>query len=198
MNIRLRSEYVLAYRKERIENAMLFFAENHYKKTNRYIYQTFLYKYLAFFEFRHLRRYGTMPLELRYSAMERGPVPLDIYANRDKPDFFSTVAFERTNDAARIVKPRGKFNPDYFSKNELEELDNLIEMFAQKWVKASTMSDASHRDIKAWRKTYKNAPNAVIDPIDEFDRDIENVKEEDLTSAEEIFLMRRKLPGPAY
>jgi hypothetical protein len=44
---------MLSYRKERIDNAVLFFAQKHHQKTKKYLSQTVLYKYLAFFEFRY-------------------------------------------------------------------------------------------------------------------------------------------------
>ncbi|GMO44423.1 MAG: hypothetical protein Pg6C_06280 [Treponemataceae bacterium] len=85
---------MLSYRKELIENAVLFFAQKHYQKTKKYLSQTVLYKYLAFFEFRYLKKAGDMPLELTYKAMQRGPVPMEIYENRDNPGYFSEVVFE--------------------------------------------------------------------------------------------------------
>jgi len=185
---------MLPYRKERIDNAMLFFAQNHYKKTKNYLSQTFLYKYLAFFEFRYLEKTGDMPLELTYKAMERGPVPMEIYGNRDKPECFSKVVFEPSpmnNGKTRYtVKPKGIFDPDYFADAEIQEMNDLIEMFAQSWVKATEMSEASHQAIKAWKKTYSRCPNADIDPIDEFDRNIMATPEEELTTAEERFLFQ--------
>ncbi|GHT51463.1 hypothetical protein FACS1894102_7390 [Spirochaetia bacterium] len=188
---------MIAYRKERIENAILFFAKEHYKKTKNYISQTALYKYLAFFEFRHLAKYGEMPLELQYKAMEQGPVPIEIYSKRDDAQGFSLVKFEPTQIQSGvtiyIIKPIGKFNADYFSENELEEMKNLTEIFAQQWVTASVMSDASHRDIRAWAKTYKTSPNAMINPIDNFIRDIEMVASNELKPEEERFLMHQKL-----
>ena len=48
------------YKKERVDNAILFFAQKHYKKTKKYLSQTALYKYLAFFEFRYLKKAGDM------------------------------------------------------------------------------------------------------------------------------------------
>jgi len=186
-----------SYRKERIDNALLFFAENHYKKTKRYLSQTFLYKYLAFFEFRYLKAAGDMPLELTYKAMERGPVPMEIYGNRDKPDYFTKVIFKlfqtKGDGTGYIVKPNGIFDPDYFAKAELEEMNNLIEMFAQQWVTATEISEASHQAIKAWKKTYTRQPNAEIDPIEEFDRDITSIPEEALHTEELKYLMRRKI-----
>jgi hypothetical protein len=187
---------MLSYRKERIDNAILFFAQNHYKKTKKYLSQTILYKYLAFFEFRYLKQAGDMPLELTYKAMQRGPVPMEIYENRDTPGYFPLVTFEPfqiQNGTGYLVKPKGTFNPDYFAEAELEEMNNLIEIFAQQWVGASAMSDASHQAIKAWKKTWARSPNAIIDPIEEFDRDIMAAPEETLQTGELRYLMHRKM-----
>ena len=138
-----------------------------------------------------------MPLELTYIAMQRGPVPMEIYGNRNKQGYFSKVIFDpvQTKDGnlGYIVKPDGKFNSDYFAEAELEEMNNLIEMFAQGWVNANDMSEMSHQAINAWKKTYSREPNAVIDPIEEFDRDIMTVPEDELTTAEERFLLQHCL-----
>jgi hypothetical protein len=188
---------MLSYRKERIDNAILFFAQNHYKKTKKHLSQTFLYKYLAFFEFRYLKAAGDMPLELTYKAMERGPVPMEIYSNRGNPGYFSKVIFEpfqtQSGKEGYLVKPNGKFDPDYFAEAELEEMGNLIEMFAQQWVGATEMSEASHQAIQAWKKTYSREENADIDPIEEFDRDILVIPEEALRTEELKYLMHRKM-----
>lgn len=188
---------MLSYRKERIDNALLFFAQNHYKKTKKYLSQTFLYKYLAFFEFRYLKAAGDMPLELTYKAMERGPVPMEIYSNRDNPNYFSKVLFEpfqlENGKTGYLVKPNGIFASDYFAEAELKEMNSLIDMFAHDWVRASEMSEASHQAIKAWKKTYNHQPNADIDPIDEFDRDIMAIPEDALHTEELKYLMRRKM-----
>jgi hypothetical protein len=183
---------MIAYRKERINHVILFFAKEHYKKTQKYLFQTALYKYLAFFEFRYLKSYGEMPLDLEYKAMEHGPVPIEIYAKRQTRNYFTLVSFEPAGNGF-IVKPIGKFNPDYFAETELEEMRNLIEIFAQKWVTSSVMSDSSHKDIRAWRVTYKKHPNQIINPIDEFDRNILEIPEEELTPQEERFLVQKNI-----
>jgi hypothetical protein len=187
---------MLFYRKERIDNAILFFAQKHHQRTKKYLSQTVLYKYLAFFEFRYLKKAGDMPLELTYKAMQRGPVPMEIYENRDKPEYFPKVVFEpfqAKNGTGYIVKPNGKFQPDYFAEAELEEMNSLIEIFARQWVGASEMSDASHQAIRAWKTTFSRTPNAVIDPIEEFDRDIMTTPEETLHTEELKYLMHRKM-----
>jgi len=185
---------MIAYKKERIENAILFFAKEHRKKTKQYISQTALYKYLAFFEFRLLKKQGEMPLELTYQAMEHGPVPIEIYKNHEYCSLIKMEPFLiKNNQKAYKIIPNGKFNSDYFSENEIKEMNNLIDMFAQKEVGAAIMSAASHQAIKAWFKTYHNKPNSIIDPINEFDRNILTVPVNELKSEEEKYLMFRKL-----
>jgi hypothetical protein len=138
-----------------------------------------------------------MPLELEYKAMEHGPVPIEIYANREARGYFSLVTFDlvplRDGGSGYIVTPKGPFNPDYFAETELEEMKNLIESFARRWITASIMSDSSHREIKAWRTTFKDHPNAIIDPVNEFDRDILTIPADDLTSEEERYLFKRSI-----
>ncbi|MDR3341795.1 MAG: transposase [Treponema sp.] len=67
--------------------------------------------YLAFFEFRYLKKYGEMPLELEYKAWEHDPVPIEIYANRETIGYFSLTAFEpvplKSGGTGYIVKPGG-------------------------------------------------------------------------------------------
>ena len=137
-----------------------------------------------------------MPLELTYRAMPHGPVPLEIYDNRNNPGFFQKVIFEpfeTKSGTGYLIKPNGKFKTEYFAEAELEEMNNLIEIFAHRWVGASEMSDASHQAIKAWKKTHSKSPNAIIDPIDEFDRDILAAPQETLYTEELKYLMRRKM-----
>jgi hypothetical protein len=183
---------MVAYQKERINHAILFFAQEHHRKTHKYLFQTALYKYLAFFEFRYLKRYGEMPLDLEYMAMEHGPVPKEIYANRETRNYFDLVSFEPVENGF-IIKPAGKFNPDYFAETELGELRNLIEIFAQQWVRAAVMSNASHDDIRAWRVTRNKHPNKIINPLDEFDRNILEIPEDELTPQEERYLTQKSI-----
>jgi hypothetical protein len=188
---------MLAYRNERIENAMLFFAVEHKKKTGVYLSQTGLYKYLAFFEFRYLKKHGDMSLELHYVAMQRGPVPKETYDNRAVDGYFSLVKFEPlaldSGKTGYIVKPVGKFIPDYFAAAELEEMNSLIKIFARRGIGADIMSDASHQAITAWKKPYTASHNKLIDPIDEFDRNIAALPEESLHTEKIRYLTHRKM-----
>jgi hypothetical protein len=184
-----------SFQKERINNIVLFFAQEHLKKTKLSLSQTALYKYLAFFEFRLIKSKGLMPLELTYLAMEHGPVPIELYANRYTPDYFEKVIFDevlaKSGKKIIIVKPKGTFEEDYFSNNEVKEMNDLIEIFAQRWVGASVMSDSSHQELISWRITFKENPNGEIDPRLEFGKQIIGKPIDKLTSIEERFMLQR-------
>jgi hypothetical protein len=53
------------------------------------------------------------------------------------------------------------------------------------------MSGASHESIQAWKKAFKRSQNAIIDPVEEFDRDLSGVPENELTPQEERYLTRK-------
>ena len=182
---------MLAYREERISNAIGFFVAEHHKKTKEYPYQTSIWKYLAFFEFRHLAKYGDMPLGLEYRAMEHGPVPIELYSDVAvlHSDSFRTVSEDGTRYQFISI---GKPCMDYFSQDEIDEMNNLILFFAQKWVTTRIMSDASHNDIIPWRKTWREKPNAMIDPELQFSG-IQTKPYDKLTPQEEHYLMWRSL-----
>lgn len=183
---------MIAYQKEKIENAICFFAFEHKKATKKPLYQTNLYKYLAFFEFDHIKKYGRPPLGLKYLAMERGPVPIEIYEKRETYKT-SCFAFKKAAEDNFVVVPNGKPNMDYFSQIEQEEMYRLIKIFADIFVNANAMSEASHQEIQAWRKTYSKKPNAPIDYQQTFDEGLDQKKPGDLSVAEENYLIYEAL-----
>ncbi len=182
---------MVAYQKERIENAICFFAYEHYKITKKYLYQTYIYKYLSFFEFDVLEGTGESPLSLDFMAMERGPVPIEIYNKRDeiKSNLFS---FDKQNDDKIIVKALKKPDLDYFSDYEIKEMDKLIDIYAKKWVTSRMMSDSSHKKIKAWAKAWKREPNSIIEKSDTFDN-LFSKDENQLSPREKHFLISASL-----
>jgi len=179
-----------AYRKERIENAICFFAKEYRKETKRDPSQTHIYKYLALFDFEVLKETGDSPLDLDYRAMEHGPVPIEIYGNRDnlKSDLF---VFEKKGDSY-FVKAKKRPNLDFFSEYEIEKMQNLIFIYAQQWVTSGIMSDSSHEKIKAWRKTWKREHNGRIDKADTFE-ELTAKDESQLSPQEEHFLISSML-----
>lgn len=177
-----------AYQQERVENAICYFAGEHRKRTHRYISQTELYKYLAFFDFRMLEATGRAPLDLEYEAMDYGPVPVDIYRNRFEQRS-ALYRFEKQQDNIVLVKASSKPDLDYFSAAEQTEMDNLVVIFATPGMKARTMSAASHGSIRAWRLAReRQSGSPLIDKADTFPG-LAQKSEGELTSAEERFLM---------
>ena len=180
-----------AYQKKRIENAICFFADEHFKRTKKYPSQTHIYKYLAFFDFQILEETGEAPLDLDYLAMERGPVPIQLYKKRRdiKSDCF---CFQETGTNTFIVKAINKPDLDYFSYYEIKKMKDLIYIFAASYSTASIMSDLSHEKIKAWLKAWNRKKNSPIDKAETFD-DIYKKTEGELTQQEEHFLINQSL-----
>jgi len=183
---------MIPYQKEKIENAICFFASEHLKKTRHPLYQTFLYKYLAFLDFESLRETGRPCLGLSYKAMQYGPVPMQIYGKRSE---LKSPCYEFREDQEHkvTIHPKGKPNLDYFSQREINQMNRLVEIYAKSYVPAKMISDASHESILAWKKTWKKCPNGMIDYNAEFDNNLSHKKEEDLTYPEESYLIYRAM-----
>lgn len=179
------------YQKERIENAISFFAKEHQKKTKQSPSQTHIYKYLAYFDFQVLKETGKAPLDLEYIAMKRGPVPIDIYSQRREieSDLF---AFEEIEDNKFIVKSKKVPNLDFFSKDEIQKMNELIYIFASKYTTATIMSNSSHEQIQAWKKAWERKENSRIDKTDTF-QNVHSKPDEELTAPEEHFLLAEAL-----
>jgi uncharacterized phage-associated protein len=183
---------MIAYREEKIKNAICYFAAEHAKRTKKHLYQTFLYKYLAFLDFESLSDTGHPVLGLKYKAMGRGPVPIEIY---DKRKGLKTECFEfkELEDEKFTIIPTGRPNLEYFSSYEIQKMRRLIEIFADVFVKASDMSEASHESIRAWKETWKKNKNGIIDYDDQFSEDIKCKDEKKLTPPEEHYLIYKSL-----
>ena len=183
---------MIAYQKEKIENAICFFASEHRKRTKKPLYQIFLYKYLAFLDFKSIEEMGRPVLDLKYKAMDKGPVPIEIYNARK---FLKTECYEFRNveENKYVIIPKGNPNLDYFSSYEIKKMHEIVEMYADIFVKASDISEASHQDIKAWRRTWKKKPNSIIEYESQFDNDIKQKDPKELSPAEESFLIYKSI-----
>lgn len=183
----------MPYQKEKIDNAICFFAVEHRTKTRRNLTQTQLYKYLAFLDFEGFEKRGRPVLGLEYDAMKRGPVPPLLYKNRENlsTDCYAFLRVAQTRDGNDIYEiiPQGKPNLNYFSQKEKAEMQRLIEIYANAFVKAGDMSEASHERIRAWRETWRTNPNGRIDYKLTFEKDPYRKEESELTFADECYLI---------
>ena len=184
---------MIPYQQEKIDNAICFFAKEHYSRTRHRLYQTFLYKYLALFEFKYLKSYGVFPLGLTWRAMPKGPVPVELYDKRHDPCLSNAYAFRKEQNSNIIVLPGKSLNLDYFNHREIGIMKNLLEIYAQAYVTARLMSDASHEEIQAWRKTWAKNPNGIIDASLEFSSNLYEKAETAAGFPEEVFLVNKGL-----
>jgi uncharacterized phage-associated protein len=182
---------VIPYQKEKIENAICFFAKEHKKRTKKPLSQTALYKYLALFEFEIFEETGRPPLNLIYKAMDYGPVPIEIYNKRDEYES-ELFRFKKIGENEYIIIPLKKPNLDYFSEYEIEKLKNLVYIYGEKFVTTSIMSDVSHQKIKAWKKAYTRQKNSIINYEDTFE-DLEHKDIDKLSFAEENYLIWKNI-----
>jgi hypothetical protein len=188
---------MIPYQKEKIENAICFFAAVHQKKTGRSLDEASLYKCLAFLDFEAFDETGRPALGLDYIAMQWGPVPIKIYEARRslKTDCFEFVV-KRDEYSAKekfLVIAHGKPDLNYFSEYEKTKMRRIIEIFADRSIKDGLRNDASHERIKAWKKTWAKKQNSIIDYSLTFDDNLRTKKPEDLSFAEGCFLTSEAL-----
>jgi hypothetical protein len=185
---------MISYQKEKIENAICFFALNHKKVTKQNLPQTFLYKYLAMLDFQGIKDNGIPVLGLTYRAMDYGPVPIEIYGEREryKSECFD---FVKLDEKKIVIVPKKDVKPDldYFSTYEIKSMNKLIDIFADKFITSKVVSDVSHVEIKAWARAREIKKNSFIDYALNFDGDIREKRGEELKPAEKNYLIFNSL-----
>ncbi len=179
----------IPYQNEKIDNAICFFANEYKYKTKKYLPSMFLYKFLAFLDFSSVKKYGQPALGLNYRALQWGPVPVEIYDRRSnlKTSCYEFKSIDSKGEKYLVI-PKREPDLDYFSDQEVTEMYNLIEIYAEKYVKASDISEASHQDIFAWKRTFKDKPKTIIDYLSHFPGDITQKDPEKMTLQEENIL----------
>jgi uncharacterized phage-associated protein len=177
---------MIPYKKEKLENAICYFAQEHKNRSGNYLAQTYLWKYLAFLDFLSVEKIGSPAFDLKYKAMDKGPVPVELYNRRHN---YKTVLFEFINieENKFIIKARGNPKLAFFSSFELDLMNILINRYAKKYSNTDEISEDSHKKIRAWRETHKTQRNGIIDFALTFKEDIRKKKEDDLAPEEEHF-----------
>lgn len=182
---------IIPYQKEKLDNAVCFFAKQHFKHTRNHLHQTFLYKYIALFDFGYLKHFGKPALGLTYRAMTMGPVPLELYDHRDDLSLSSIFSFKRDENKNIIVVPQTVPNLDYFNKRETDLMNRLIEIYGAGYVTSRLMSDASHQEVLAWRRAWSTKQNSIIDFSFEFTDNVFDKSVSELSFPEEVFLINK-------
>ena len=182
---------MIAYKTEKINNAICFFAWEVYKLRKRYLPQTLLYKFLSYLDFSSIEKLGKPALELEYRAYKNGPVPVGIYNNREgyQTDCFK---FEKRGTNKFVVISTKESDLDYFSEFEIETMNDLIDKYIKNNLDMKQIIDNicedSHNEIKAWKVAYDRKKNSRIDYSDTFG-EIDKKESNKLSIQEERFLV---------
>lgn len=166
---------MIPYRKEKIDNAICFFATKHRDRFGHNPSQMSIYKYLAFFEFQAIERYGEPPLGLVYKAMRMGPVPVEIYNKEIHGEKYSFDSYYKNLPRGEkiecyTVEARGEPDLDYFSEDEQALMDEVVRTYGGP---AEVMSKKSH-EIRAWKKAAINSLIRYEDMFDNFEDNTED------------------------
>jgi len=182
---------MIAYKKEKLNNAICYFANEVYKRRGEHLPQTLLYKLLAYLDFTNIERTGIPSLELKYHAYQNGPVPVDLYQNKSQYET-DCFRFKAKNNNRFILIPKKEADLSYFSDLEISIMNDLLNKYI---IKDITMKDIidnicndSHKDIKAWKVAYTRGKNKIMNYSDTFE-EIDKKKFEDLSLNEERFLV---------
>lgn len=184
---------MILYREKKTENAIAYFASEYYKRKGYASTQMWIYKFLALLDSRILRKTGTPCLGLDYSAMEMGPVPMQLYEEiKEKQAFVKgKVCFQSYADRVYVTNTEEP-DLDFFSDIELSEMDALLEEVVQPAINIGDVIEKAHEEIRSWKVAWRKAKGEgknimLMDYADEFDA-ITEKSENELSPEEERFL----------
>jgi len=180
------------------QNVVCLFAQKYKAKTKRDLVKTSLCKFLAFFQYDLIQVTGKPALALEFLAMEQGPVPPRVLEEAAHLENNTKYKWIEKNGYTYVI-PTSSPNLSYLSQREQEEIDKLIEIFADASITTSHMSDASHEQIIPWQTAWKRAQTKgkKAEPMrfrDVFGN-IDEKAEDDLTPEEEGLLAYEALTG---
>lgn len=183
----------MAYENEKIINAIIYIAKIHLILAKKPAYQTYIYKYVALIDFAKLKEFGKPMFDLNYVALKNGPVPIELYDNRENlltnQSFLSKVVLKKNDDDGHIYyEPTSEADLDFFSNYEIELIEKILEKYAHPGMGINELCDATHNEILAWKKSWNRrncASRIPIDPLYTF-KGIRKKSYEQLTPEEEV------------
>lgn len=144
--------------REKLLNAILYFL-----RETKHCHTLKLFKLLNFADFEHFRQTGRTITGLQYRALPKGPVPTSLYEEIKRggdADLKSAINLFEIKDEItdallrRDLKPRAKFDKQWFSKREIKVLERVAEFFKE--MRAEDMSEFSHQNKRPWSEVYKD------------------------------------------
>ena len=139
---------IITHHREKLINAIIYFAGK-----TKYCGKTKLMKLLYFLDFTHFKQTGKSVTGLEYYAWQMGPVPKDLFeelSGKMKPDMKATIQ-DLSGEGFQQIQPKAKFDNQYFSKKEMELIEDIAFIFED--AKADAMVEASHLKNEPWDRT---------------------------------------------
>lgn len=180
--------------RKKLNMAIAFFAKNHSERVGRPLYQTYLYKYLAFVDQQVLKATGHPAFNIDYKALPQGPVPPFLYENPENQrteEYEFREDYDSTHGGKMVVTYLKKIDFDYFSKKESQILQQVLNRLSHDFMSTSEISEKSHEEIISWQKAYKNKTGSIMNWADELELD--TVSDDQLSLVQESFLYREAL-----
>lgn len=181
----------------KIEHAIAFFADKYHSARGSWPTQMWIYKLLALLDFRILMATGRPCLGMHYLAMEKGPVPQELYNNRYAGMRSEVFRFVPVYGSRRItVEALQKPNLDYFSDRAIEEMEKLSDEFIYSDKELNDVINETH-NLRSWSEAWKAANDCgrrsmLMEYVDEFPADPTQKKPEELSFQEEAFCIYEK------
>ena len=142
---------IITHHREKLINAIIYFA-----KHTKFCGKTKLLKLLYFLDFSHFKQTGKSVTGLDYFAWGMGPVPKDLFeelSGNMMTDMRAFIHDLSTGEGFQQIRPKKKFDSQYFSKKEIKLLEDLAFIF--KDAKADTMVESTHLKNQPWDRTLK-------------------------------------------
>lgn len=129
---------------------MIYFATH-----TKYCGKTKLLKLLYFLDFKHFKQTGRSVTGQDYFAWEMGPVPKDFFEelSGDMPPDLKAAIHDLPEEGFQKIRPKKRFDDQYFSKNEMKLLDDISFIFQD--AKAEDMVESTHLKNEPWDRTLK-------------------------------------------
>lgn len=139
---------LIEHNREKLINAIIYFLGK-----TKFCGKTKLFKLLYYLDFMHFRETGKSVTGLDYFAWKFGPVPKNLADEFNAPgeDFNKSISIQSSNNNFVIMRPKQKFDDTFFTKRELNILENVAFIFRE--AKAEDMVEASHLPNHPWDKT---------------------------------------------
>jgi len=143
----MQPSYVVPYQDKKVENAVIFFVLEHYKKTGNVLYKIELYDYLFRLDAESIIETGWPILGLTYRTSEPYmPIPLELWPEEKAIKYRFKISNER-GEEDKIIVNKSKPDMDYFSLYESKLMKEIVKGRNTEEIKPSNCVSYSFLDL---------------------------------------------------